>query len=344
MRILGSLLFANLQTRLLALILSLFTWFYVYRESTEVFPPTPVNIDVRVPARTVLLGITDETGRPINQVELRVRGPRGSRTEFRTLRLTKFIAEEEIQASGSALPSVTFEVTEDLFQLPPKFKLVEVKPRRLRVVLDKLDEKLMRLTGSPITGQPAAGLRVKSVTLQPPYVNVSGPQTVVRRYGEIPVQPVPVNLAELSVGRHEFPVKIQSRVDDHEVATASLITAVVVIEEEPETAEFQVEIDLKVPMGYLGEFEVEAKDRVATLSVTGPKAVMRALKTNVEALTVVIDLRANLRKDEREPTAEKEWPIRLFARANIPGADELKITFKIPEKPETVVKIRPRAK
>ena len=353
MRSIGGLLFSDVKTRFLALVLAVLAWVSVYRESTETFPAS-IDLDVQKPPGVVILGVEDENGKPCATVEVKLSGPRGQRSELRALRLTKVI---EAGQGGDVPDSLTFEVTEELLSLPHKFRLVEAVPRRIRVRMDQLSSAPMRLAPPRepaageaaergfVEGKPAEGFQVKAVSIAPNYAVVQGPRSVVQKNSKVKVNPVKID--GLPAGVHQIPTAIAGTLDGHRVSASTSIVVTVEITEEPQEAAFPVKVSMVQTEDYARDFTAEAQVKEVELRVKGPASAINELKSRPELMMVVIDI-AGMRPEECQPVDEKELiatrPLAVQFRGRFAGMDQLEVGFRKPEKPESLVTFRRRAK
>jgi hypothetical protein len=346
-------LLSDIKTRLLALVLAVVTWVSIYRESTEVFPAA-AEIDFDRAQDIVVLAVEGEDGAAVSRLELRVSGPRGQRADLRALRLR---APLSVDAAAPTPQTTTLDVTEDLLALPSRFRLVEVKPRRLVVRLDRLRTSTLRLVppagAAPpgtegltfVEGSPAPGFRVVRAAASPGYLSVRGPKSVLDRTQTVTVSPV--NITGLPAGVHQIPASIVARLEGHPVTSSTPILVTVEIAEDPQEASFSVPISLIQTEDYSRDFSAEPAVKEVEVVVRGPGSTITELKSRSELLLAVIDI-AGMRPEECRPIDEKELnatrPITVQFRARFPGQDALEISFRKPETPESVVTFRKRAR
>lgn len=346
------LLFGNLKTRALALILAVFTWVSVWRESTDVFPATP-PIDLRRPPNVLILGIEDEAGREITNVEVKLSGPRGQKSDLRSLSLTFPVRPGP---DGKIPSEMSFDVTEDVLQLPAKFRLVEAKPRRIRVRLDVLDRQRMRLIPQQapvagadpqlawVEGKLAEGFYVKSVERSADYVDVTGPRSVVQNAQRIEVKPLRID--GLAAGKHQFTAEF-ARLGGQAVTIGTQVTVTIVIAEELQEQEFPVKVGLLQTEEYTRDFTAVPAEKEAVVLVRGPRSAIDEIKNRSDLLMVIIDI-AGMRPDESQPVNETPnvYPRPLVAqlRAKFAGSDEVELSIKVPATAETLVTFSRRPK
>ncbi|NUN47454.1 MAG: YbbR-like domain-containing protein [Candidatus Brocadiae bacterium] len=345
-------LFADFKTRILALVLAVVTWVSVYREATEVFPAA-AEVEFDRVQDILVMAVEAEDGSAVTRVDLRVSGPRGQRADLRSLRLRARLSADP----GAPLPqTLTVEVTEDLLTLPSKFRLVEAKPQRLRVRIDRATTSPLRLIApaavampvgeglSLVEGNPALGFRVRSATVSPNYASIRGPKSILDRTQTITV--TPVNITGLPSGVHQIPTTIVARLDGHGVTTTTPILVTVEISEESQEAVFTVGVSLIQTEDYARDFTAEPAVKEVEVVVTGPGSVLTDLKSRSELLLAVIDI-AGMRPEECRPVDDRELiatrPIVVQFRGRFPGQEFLEIGFRKPQVPESVVTFRKRA-
>lgn len=338
MKFLGTLVFSDFKSRLLALALAVVTWVSVYRESTEQVSAR-ARVDLVPAAGVEILSVEDEAGLPCAAVEVVLNGPRGERARLRDMRFSRGV---ELRKAGETPDTVTFDVTEEALQLPPKFRLVSAKPARIRVKVDARHRQLMRLEtagGGFAEGKPADGMRVTSSSVSPTAVFVEGPRSVLVKHGTIAV--VPVKVDGLPAGTHTLVTEIAGNLDGVPVSTASTVTVTVEVSEEERGITLTVPITLVRSEEFVNSRDVVAElgDKEADVEVRGPASAISAMSR--ESLVVFADV-SPLGKDITEPKDEKTpnlvtRPLIVALTSKFAGSEDLKISIRKPEKRETVV-------
>jgi hypothetical protein len=170
----------NLGLKLLSVVLAVFLWAVVVGEQkVEVTMNIPLEIK-GVPPDLVMMN------EPADMLEVRVRGPKT---------LVSTLSPGEMVLEG--LPKNFVEgdnpisIRPEMVRAPRGIEVVEVNPRRLRVILDAIVEREVEVTPR-VEGAPAKGFVVKQVTSSPPRIRMAGPKSDLRRLTR--VYTVPINL------------------------------------------------------------------------------------------------------------------------------------------------------
>ncbi len=123
---------------------------------------------------------------------------------------------------------------------------------------------------SPVTGTPATGYSVVSITYDPPLVTVTGPKDAVNGLQSL-------SLEQISVGGAKDKQQLTRQVDKIQNVLIDRQTVLVTVDIKPidSSAEFEVAPDLKPPAGFVLESNSSYSVRVR---VTGPIAQVSTLK------------------------------------------------------------------
>ncbi|WP_285905471.1 CdaR family protein [Pseudodesulfovibrio pelocollis] len=165
----------NWQTMLLALGLAIFTWFLVTgREVIETWVEMPV-IMTNPPE-----GLMIEEGM-IDKIQVRLRGPKGlvgnlaSQTLNYPLDVSRLgVGQQVVEIDASRLP------------LSSAYEIIEVRPNRLRLMVDRRMTKVIELEAA-WSGQLNQDYVLREVRVTPAQVEVRGPETKLRKLTAIKV-------------------------------------------------------------------------------------------------------------------------------------------------------------
>ncbi|MUM76866.1 YbbR-like domain-containing protein [Pseudodesulfovibrio sp. F-1] len=165
----------NWQTMLLALGLAIFTWFLVTgREVIETWVEMPV-IMTNPPE-----GLIIEEGM-VEKIQVRLRGPKGlvgnlsSQTLNYPLDVSRLgVGQQVVEIDASRLP------------LSSAYEIIEVRPNRLRLVVDRRMTKSIALEAA-WSGQLNPDYVLREVRVTPQTVEVRGPETKLRKLSTIKV-------------------------------------------------------------------------------------------------------------------------------------------------------------
>lgn len=169
--------FHNLGLKLLSLFLAAVLWVVVLGEQkVEVTVKVPLNLDV--PAN--FFALND----PADELEVRLRGPKT---------LVTSLGSREVRVSAPPITFVegenTILIREDTVRVPRGIQVVDVSPRRVRVVLEAAVEREVEISPR-VEGSPPDGYVVRRVTPIPPRVRMVGPTSELRRITRVRTLPI----------------------------------------------------------------------------------------------------------------------------------------------------------
>ncbi len=170
----------NLGLKLLSIGMAVFLWAVVVGEQKVDLTMT-IPLEVKDLPRDLVL-----MNEPADALEVRLRGPKT---------LVSTLAPREVVLEG--MPRTFLEgdnvvaIRPEAIHVPRGVEVVDVSPRRIRVVLDKLVEREVEVSPR-VEGAPAKGFMLKRVTSSPPRVRIAGPKSELRRLER--VYTLPINL------------------------------------------------------------------------------------------------------------------------------------------------------
>ena len=169
--------FHNLGLKLLSLFLAAVLWVVVLGEQ-KVELTINVPLDLEVPTNLFL--VND----PADQLEIRVRGPKT---------LVTSLSSGDIRVSDMQVRLVEGETTipirEESIRVPRGIQVVDVSPRRVRVVLEAAAEREVEISPR-VEGSPPDGYVVRRVTTIPPRVRMVGPTSELQRITRVRTLPI----------------------------------------------------------------------------------------------------------------------------------------------------------
>lgn len=194
----------NLGLKLLSLCLAALLWAVVLGEQKiEVTVSVPLQLDV--PPKMFLVNDPAET------LEVRLRGPKT---------LVTSVTPREIMLGEWPVKLVegenTVPIREEWIRVPRGIQVVDVNPRRVRVVLERAVEREVEVNPR-VEGRPPDGYAVRQVTANPPRVRMVGPATEMARVTRVRTLPINVTgqTASFSARTLLEPVGRQVRVEDN---------------------------------------------------------------------------------------------------------------------------------
>jgi hypothetical protein len=159
----------NWQTMLLALGLAIFTWFLVTgREVIETWVEMPV-VMTNPPE-----GMIIEEGM-IEKLQVRLRGPKGLVGNLVSQNLTY-----PLDVSKLGVGQQVVEIDSSRLPLSPTYEIIEVRPNRLRLMVDRRTAKTIPLEAA-WSGQLNPDYELREVRATPAQVEVRGPETRLRK-------------------------------------------------------------------------------------------------------------------------------------------------------------------
>jgi hypothetical protein len=170
----------NLGLKLLSIVLAILLWAVIVGEQkVEVAMNIPLEIG-GLPRDLVMVN------EPPDTLEVHVRGPKT---------LVSTLSPGELVLGGLPKKFVEGEnlipIRPDMVRAPRGIEVVEVAPRRVRVVMDVIVEREVEVSPR-VEGTPVKGYVVKRVTSSPPRIRMAGPRSDLRRLARI--YTVPINL------------------------------------------------------------------------------------------------------------------------------------------------------
>ncbi|MBI2116508.1 MAG: YbbR-like domain-containing protein [candidate division NC10 bacterium] len=171
-------LLANLGLKLLSVVLAVFLWAVVLGEQkVEVTRTVPLEI-TNLPRDLIL--VND----PPDSLEVRLRGPKT---------LVTTLASREVDLEGLPKSFVEGEnviaIRPETVRVPRGIEVVEVTPRRVRVVLDAMAVREVEVSPR-VEGAPAKGFALKRVTSTPARIRMAGPKNELRRLTRVYTVPI----------------------------------------------------------------------------------------------------------------------------------------------------------
>ena len=178
----------NLGLKLLSLLLACLLWALVVGEQkVDVILTAPVELPL--PPSMALIN------EPVDAVEIHLRGPRTLVTALtpRDIVLTSVPAK---LAEGETVISVRPESV----RVPRGIQVVDVTPRRIRVLVDAVGEREVDVSPR-VEGRPADGFVVRHVKALPARIGLVGPKSELRRLSRVATQAVTVEGQRASFSR-----------------------------------------------------------------------------------------------------------------------------------------------
>ena len=159
----------NWQTMLLALSLAIFTWFLVTgREVVETWVDMPLIMTNPPEGMIIEDGLVDK-------IQVRLRGPKGLVDSLSSQSLS-----HSLDVSDLSIGQQVVEIDSAELPLPPTYEIIEVKPNRLRLTVDRRIAKMISLE-AVWSGALNNDYKLLEVTAAPELVEIKGPETLLRK-------------------------------------------------------------------------------------------------------------------------------------------------------------------
>lgn len=243
-----------------------------------------------------------------------------------------FVTVEGVQASVRALRAAKLAITVDLHtategevqvelsdrsveNLPAQVRVKEIQPASLKLMLDRIQSRRVRVTAAT-RGEPAAGYKLVSVKVEPERVDLVGPGSVLQTLSEVKTDAVDVNGlrddAEFEVGLALKKDQLRPEKTSHIKVKVSI--AAMVKERKVEA----VPVTIDVP-GW--------RTAVTTVSVTlnGPVDVVEKVDPTRLSARIIVP-------EGTEPGAEASWGPAQGLRLEISGVEGVDITAVEPDR------------
>lgn len=206
----------NWVLKCLSFLFALFLWYFVAGEDkVDVNISVPVEI-VNLPHKLII------SNQFKKQLDVLVSGQRS---------IIRSIAEQHVTRSidlSKATPGkIVIKNTLDSIHLPRGISVLRVQPESLTLFLDQLIEKQLPIEPL-LTGAPADGFQVVNVVVEPPTLQIHGPETLLAE--EQSIKTVPMDLSTLT---HDIslPASLQLKPALIELIGEQIVTVTFDIEE-----------------------------------------------------------------------------------------------------------------
>lgn len=159
----------NWQTAILALALAVFTWFLVTgREVVESWVDMPVVMTNPPEGLIIEDGLVDK-------IQVRLRGPKGLVGNLTTQNIPY-----HVDVSNLKIGMQVVDIDASNIPLPSTYEIIEVKPNRLKLTVDRRISKEIEVEAA-WSGDLNSDYKLKEITVDPKFVVVRGPATVLRK-------------------------------------------------------------------------------------------------------------------------------------------------------------------
>ena len=179
----------NWAIKALSLLFALFLWYFVVGEDkVDMTVQIPVEI-INMPRDLVI------SNQFKKQLEVTIAGPRG---------LIRGIANQHVSRtvdlSKAAPGSMLVRNDEETISFPRGIRVLRVQPPYITLLLDRLIQRELPIK-APLSGTPAAGFKIESVTIEPPVLSLTGPQAILGDQEQLATSPIDLHNLKASVTR-----------------------------------------------------------------------------------------------------------------------------------------------
>lgn len=188
-------LYTNLGYKLIAVAVAFLLWGVAHSSSS-------VERGFDVPM--VLRGIPDDLviiDQSTDEVNVRIQGSRAALRNIASADL-----EYPVEVSGAKPGVLAVEVDPTPVELPRGARIVSRSPSRVELTLARRGVKAVRVRAD-VAGDPAPGLGVGEIELDPPRVRITGAQSEVLRLSEVLTETIDVTGATADVEK-EVPIAV----------------------------------------------------------------------------------------------------------------------------------------
>lgn len=174
----------NWVLKLLSLGFAIFLWFFVVGEDKV---DMTVNIPVEIVNMPESLIISNQFKKDL---EVTVNGPRSLIRRISSQHISR-----TIDLSGAKSGTIIIKNTLDTISLPRGVRLLRIKPTDIILRLDQLIQKNIPIIANT-TGKPAQGYKVNQININPTFIPITGPQTILDNNKSLFTKPIDIsNLA-----------------------------------------------------------------------------------------------------------------------------------------------------
>lgn len=332
----------NWPAKIVALLLAVATWFYLFYETLEQFGPREVPLEIVVPdpERYLVLevGEPEPPHRKVDQVRVTLEGPRGTRGDVALRGLRVRHSLDEVALIGAFGVPIPVELRpDDLALLPAGFRIHRLEPSVLRVVVDERAEKLMTLRrrlGDLVEGAPDESCELVEAKPSVTELTVVGPKSVLERHGEIGIRKIRIDGRRSSFMTQ---AKLEATLDGRPVSSPNHVFVEVILREKPsERLLANVPLTVLVPVNFPTQHLELSPDKLDAL-VRGPASLVDQLVPGDLSLEVDLSRVALERPSDVKAGFRENFPVLIrFRRPDL--AEPLRVELSPVEKVQVEIR------
>ncbi|MDI6732827.1 MAG: CdaR family protein [Planctomycetota bacterium] len=274
------LLWDNIGTTIMALILAIISWLFIYSAHTE---RAVIDVPLIIETGAGVISQTEKDGEPIEEIKVEVEYPRGPRSV-----LDNLVCRHKIRTTKEQIDKpqiVVVELTPADFNTKPGVTIKKIlSDNKIRTILMQEDAKYLDLkTNGVIQGAPQKGYRVTGVKSIPSKIWVIGPKNILDKYNEISV----ATKIDITNSNRAFslPAQIVDKLENAPIRSNTPFVIEVTIEEELVQVVLTVKINILLPSDF-PPCQIQIKPREKTLKFIGTGSKIRELKPHMINLFV----------------------------------------------------------
>ncbi len=183
-KIWSSFITTNLVPKIGALVLSLGLWgFIAGQQRTEMFFTIPLEYRNLPPNVEI-------SGELINRIEVGLRGPRGVVTNVSA---DKIRAHIDLSQTNRGLNYI--RLSPENISVPLGTEVTKINPETIRLRLEEVKTRSIQVKAQ-LVGRLPKPLRLKSVWVEPPFVVLQGPESLLKKVKEVFTEPVDLSFID----------------------------------------------------------------------------------------------------------------------------------------------------
>lgn len=181
--------------KIISLILAIILWLFVKSErGGEVGLVVPLEL-YSLPSRLIATRVTGEA------INVRIHGPLSQLERLSTKEI-----RARIDLSRAKLGPNSFDILPNNFNIPQGLKVSQISPSSVKVELDRVIDKIVRVK-PVVKGRPPKGYQVIKISVDPPYVNLQGARRQLSDLREVLTEEVDISDLKETV-KVEAPLKL----------------------------------------------------------------------------------------------------------------------------------------
>jgi YbbR domain-containing protein len=171
----------NPTLKVVSLILAVILWLFVKSTSEgEVGLQVPLEF-FHCPANLIVTHVNEEA------ITVRIMGPVAQVDQ-----LSARDGKARIDLSNAKAGTNTFAISPDNFAIPKTLKITQISPATIRVELDPVMGKVVRVKAA-VKGEPAAGYRVVRIVVDPPSIKLRGARSHLAQLKEVSTEEIDIS-------------------------------------------------------------------------------------------------------------------------------------------------------